>query len=63
MYDSFAQAVHDFDPELKIALPLYEPVMGGVIEEALLIGGAGTIQALEQITNPFDGCRYKTEWN
>ncbi|WP_276357744.1 N-acetylglucosamine kinase [Cohnella caldifontis] len=69
MYDRFAAALWERFDGIPIELPLYEPVMGGVVEESLrLHGSVPTAARLNQgIGNPigkaFEQYRYRTSWS
>ncbi|WP_135549308.1 BadF/BadG/BcrA/BcrD ATPase family protein [Paenibacillus cymbidii] len=79
MFDSFCAAIREREPDADIRLPLFEPVIGGVIAAALEAqaaagGGAAETGAanedaalnddtLRTIAEQFDRYRYRVDWN
>lgn len=78
MFDSFCAGIREQEPNVDIRLPLFEPVMGGVIASALEAQAAGNmgagIEAAEgvspladetlcKIAERFDIFRYRTDWS
>lgn len=71
MFDSFVGKIQEEEPAASVEFPRYEPVMGGVIEEALQAGGsiegdadsAGVDEnVLRAIDARFEKFVYRTEW-
>lgn len=58
MVNSFRKAVCDRYPETVITPSLYEPVMGGVVKQAVLLPGTDRARALAAIAENFGSFRY-----
>lgn len=78
MFDSFRTAIREREPNADIRLPLFEPVMGGVVASAIRAQSAGRKSqgdeaaiedvplcddTLRTIAEQFDRFRYRTDWN
>ncbi|MDF2648031.1 MAG: hypothetical protein K0Q73_3836 [Paenibacillus sp.] len=62
MFDTFCATVRGQYPEIKIQLPIYEPVMGGVIEDMLLAGIDPRVEApMDNLLQPFDFFQYRLQ--
>lgn len=63
MFASFKEVLQAEYPEIAAALPLFEPVMGGVVREAMLLkpGEGVSESAMQRLTTAFQAFLYQTE--
>lgn len=64
MFERFKQVVTIRYPGVTVAMPLFEPVMGGVVREAMCLGSADRVDetVLQRLIAQFGSFLYRTAW-
>ena len=62
MFDTFQEAVTEAFPNITIEVPMFEPVMGGVIKQVLKAGDEPFCKYLYAIKDEFKAFLYKAHW-